>query len=170
MDNPVLKTSLAVVAGVIAGGAIVFVTEAIGHSLFPPPADIDLSNPDDVKRLMASLPAGAFAMVLLGWFLGGFSPGPTSAHAIARKPVAAWAVAVIFILFTIMNFFMIPHPAWIDRRGVADPAGERVAGAADCGEDQRTKRSAAEHPLAYAHRSTRVSRPSGPRRFSPGTP
>ena len=128
MDNPVLKTSLAVVAGVIAGGAIVFVTEAIGHSLFPPPADIDLSNPDDVKRLMASLPAGAFAMVLLGWFLGGFA-GAYVAHAIARKPVAAWAVAVIFILFTIMNFFMIPHPAWC-RRGVADPAGERVAGAA----------------------------------------
>ena len=120
MDNPVLKTILAVIAGVIAGGAIVFVTEAIGHSLFPPPADIDLSNPDDVKRLMASLPAGAFAMVLLGWFLGSFA-GAYVAHAIARKPVAAWAVAVIFILFTIMNFFMIPHPAWMIAAGLLIP-------------------------------------------------
>ncbi len=120
MDNPMLKTVLAVVAGVIAGGAIVFVTEAIGHSLFPPPADLDLSNPADVDRLMASLPAGAFAMVLLGWFLGSFA-GAYVAHAIAKKRAAAWAVAAIFILFTTMNFFMIPHPLWMIVAGILIP-------------------------------------------------
>lgn len=120
MDNPLLKTILAVVAGVIAGGAIVFVTEAVGHSLFPPPADIDLSNPADVDRLMASLPAGAFAMVLLGWFLGSFV-GAYVAHAIAKTPGAAWAVAAIFILFSTMNFFMIPHPIWMIAAGLLIP-------------------------------------------------
>ena len=135
MDNPILRVSLAVVAGVIAGGAVVFVTEAIGHSLFPPPADIDLSNPDDVKRLMASLPAGAFAMVLLGWFLGSLA-GAYVAHAIAKKPVAAWAVAGIFILFTITNFFMIPHPMWMIAAGLLIPVVSawlalRMRGSAD---------------------------------------
>jgi hypothetical protein len=120
MDHPLVKTILAVLAGVIAGGAIVFVTEAVGHSLFPPPADIDLSNPEDVKRLMASLPAGAFVMVLVGWFLGSLA-GAFVAYSISGKPVAAWAVAAIFILFTAMNFAMIPHPAWMIAAGLLIP-------------------------------------------------
>ena len=135
MDNPLPKTVLAVVTGVIAGGAIVFVTEAIGHSLFPPPADIDLSNPDDVRRLMASLPAGAFAMVLLGWFLGSFV-GAYVARTIAKRPAAAWAVAMIFMLFTGMNFVMIPHPMWMIAAGLLIPLASawlalRLRGSAD---------------------------------------
>ena len=120
MDNQLMKTILAVVAGVVVGGAIVFVSEAVGHSLFPPPADINLANPEDVKRLMASLPAGAFAMVLLGWLLGSLA-GALVALRIARRPAAAWAVAVVFILATTANFFMIPHPAWMIAAGLLIP-------------------------------------------------
>lgn len=120
MDNPLLKTILGVVAGVIVGGAVVFVTEMIGHSLFPPPAGTDLSNPEDLKRLMESLPTAAYAMVLLGWFLGSFA-GAFVALKIANKPVAAWAVAVLFILLTAANFVMIPHPMWMIAAGILIP-------------------------------------------------
>lgn len=120
MGQSLMKTILAVVAGVIAGGAIVFATEAVGHSLFPPPLDINLANPEDVKRLMASLPAGAFAMVLLGWSLGCFV-GALVAYSLSRKRAAAWAVAAIFMLFTAMNFMMIPHPAWMIAAGLLIP-------------------------------------------------
>ena len=115
-----VKTILAVLAGVIAGGAIIFVTEAVGHSLFPPPADINLADPEDVKRLMASLPAAAFAFVLAGWFLGSLA-GAFVARKIARSDVAAWTVAVLFILFTAMNFLMIPHPMWMIAAGIVIP-------------------------------------------------
>lgn len=120
MDQPLVKTILAVIAGVIAGGAIVFVTEVVGHSLYPPPADINLADPEDVKRLMANLPAGAFLMVLVGWFLGSFA-GAFIAYSISRKAIAAWTVAAIFILFTAMNFMMIPHPAWMIAAGLLIP-------------------------------------------------
>lgn len=120
MDNQPMKTIVAVVAGVVLGGAIVFVTEAVGHSLFPPPSDINLADPEDVTRLMASLPAGAFAMVLLGWFLGSLA-GALVAFRIARKAVAAWAVALVFILLTTVNFYMIPHPAWMIAAGLLIP-------------------------------------------------
>ena len=120
MENAWVKTILAVLAGVIAGGAIIFVTEAVGHSLFPPPADINLADPEDVKRLMASLPAAAFAFVLAGWFLGSLA-GAFVARKIARSDVAAWAVAVLFILFTAMNFVMIPHPMWMIAAGIVIP-------------------------------------------------
>ena len=120
MSQPWAKTILAVLAGVIAGGAIVFVTEAVGHSLFPPPADINLADPEDVKRLMASLPAGAFAMVLVGWFLGSFA-GALVALRIARSPTAAWGVAVVFTLLTAASFTMIPHPMWMIVAGLLIP-------------------------------------------------
>lgn len=120
MDQSLTRTVLGVVAGVIAGGAIVFATEAVGHSLFPPPADINLANPEDVKRLMASLPAAAFAFVLGGWFLGSLA-GAFVARQVARHDAAAWAVAVLFILFTAMNFVMIPHPVWMIVAGILIP-------------------------------------------------
>jgi hypothetical protein len=134
MDNRLVRTILGVVAGAVAGGAIVFVTEFIGHSLFPPPPDINLGNPEDVERLMASLPAGAFAMVLLGWFLGSFA-GALLAYRLSERPAAAWAVAAIFILFTAMTFMTIPHPAWMIAAGLLIPLASawlalRVSGAA----------------------------------------
>lgn len=119
-DQSLPRTILGVVAGVIAGGAIVFATEAVGHSLFPPPADINLADPEDVKRLMASLPAGAFAFVLAGWFLGSFV-GAFIARLVARRDSAAWAVAALFILFTAMNFVMILHPIWMIAAGILIP-------------------------------------------------
>jgi hypothetical protein len=120
MDKSLPRTILGVVAGIIAGGLIVFVTEAVGHSLYPPHGDINLADPEDVERLMASLPAGAFAFVLAGWFLGGFA-GAFVARWIARADAAAWAVAVLFILFTTMNFVMIPHPMWMIAAGIFIP-------------------------------------------------
>ena len=120
MENSLPRTVGAIVAGVIAGGVIVFATEAVGHSLFPPPPDINLADPEDVKRLMASLPAAAFAFVLAGWFLGSLV-GAYVARRIASTDTAAWAVAVLFILFTAMNFVMIPHPLWMIVAGILIP-------------------------------------------------
>ncbi len=120
MDKSLPRTILGVVAGIVAGGLVVFVTETVGHSLYPPPPDINLADPEDVKRLMASLPAGAFAFVLAGWFLGSLA-GALVALRIAKGAAAAWAVALLFILFTCMNFVMIPHPAWMIAAGIAIP-------------------------------------------------
>lgn len=120
MEKSMPRTIAGTVAGVIAGGAVVFATEAVGQSLFPPPADINLADPEDVKRLMASLPAAAFAFVLAGWFLGSLV-GAFVARKFAHSDAAAWAVAVLFILFTAMTFVMIPHPPWMIAAGILIP-------------------------------------------------
>ncbi len=120
MDKSLPRTILGVVAGIVAGGLVVFATETVGHSLYPPPPDINLADPEDVKRLMASLPAGAFVFVLAGWFLGSLA-GALVALRIAKRAAAAWAVALLFILFTCMNFVMIPHPTWMIAAGIAIP-------------------------------------------------
>ena len=120
MDNPLVRQILGVIAGVVVGGLVVFLVEFAGHSLFPPPPGTDLTNPEDVKRLMSLLPAGAFVMVLFGWFLGSLA-GAWTANRIARTSIAGWIVAALFILLTAYNFTVIPHPMWMMAAGVVIP-------------------------------------------------
>lgn len=120
MDNPLVRRILGVIAGVVVGGLIVFCVELVGHSLFPPPAGMDLSNPDDMKQLISTLPTGALVMVLAGWLLGSLA-GAWTADNIARNPIAGWIVAGIFILLTAYNFSVIPHPTWMMAAGILIP-------------------------------------------------
>lgn len=120
MENALVRQVLGVIAGVIVGGLVVFVVELIGHSLFPPPAGTDLSDPEAVKRLISTLPTGALIMVLVGWLLGSFA-GAWTANRIARTTIAGWIVAGLFVLLTAYNFTIIPHPAWMMAAGIAIP-------------------------------------------------
>lgn len=120
MGNPIARQLLGVIAGVVVGGLVVFLVELAGHSLFPPPPGTDLSNQEDVKRLISLLPVGALLMVLVGWLLGSLA-GAWTANRIARTSMAGWIVAALFILLTAYNFTIIPHPAWMMAAGLAIP-------------------------------------------------
>lgn len=120
MDNPTVRNLIGIVAGVIVGGLVVFAVEAVGHSLFPPPAGTDLSNPQALEKLIGMLPIGALVAVVVGWFLGSFA-GSFTAKKIAGTTVAPWAVAIVFIGLTAYNFAIIPHPMWMIAAGVLLP-------------------------------------------------
>lgn len=118
--NSNVRMILGIVAGVVVGGLVVFLVESAGHAMFPPPVGTDLSNPEAMKTLIASLPAGAIVMLLLGWFLGALA-GAVTAKVIAKRDMAAWIVGVIFVALTASNFIYIPHPVWMMAAGVALP-------------------------------------------------
>jgi hypothetical protein len=120
MNNPVLKNILGIVAGVIAGGIVVFLVELVGHTIFPPPEGTDLSDPEAMRTLIDSLPAGALVSVVVGWFLGSLT-GCFTAQKIAGSTLAAWIVAVLFICLTAYNFTVIPHPLWMMAAGILLP-------------------------------------------------
>lgn len=128
---------LGIVAGLVVGGLVVFLVESAGHAMFPPPVGTDLSNPEAMKTLIASLPAGAIVMLLLGWFLGALA-GAVTAKVIAKRDMAAWIVGVIFVALTASNFIYIPHPVWMMAAGAALPLlaawiATRVRRSADVG-------------------------------------
>ncbi|MGZ8312417.1 MAG: hypothetical protein ACXWUR_10165, partial [Allosphingosinicella sp.] len=60
-----------IVLGVVAGLALAFVCimaiELLGHTLFPPPPDLDISDPADMARLMQEIPTAALAFVWVSW-------------------------------------------------------------------------------------------------------
>ena len=120
MDKPIVRIILGVVIGVVIGGLVVFLVEGAGHAMYPPPPGTDLSNPESLKTLMATMPTGALVMVMLGWFLGSLA-GAWIARLVAKRDIAAWIVAILFICLTATNFLYIPHPVWMMIAGVLIP-------------------------------------------------
>lgn len=108
-----LKRLTSVLAGCSAGIALIFLTESVGHVLFPMPAGIDPTDKEAIKALMAEVPVAALLIVLLGAFLGGLAGGFVAGKfdaANAKKN--ALIVGGILTLLGVLNMIIIPHPVW----------------------------------------------------------
>lgn len=105
---------LAILAGVLVAGLVVYMVEAGGQLMYPPPQGLDLTDRDAMSAYVRQLPHGAFAMVLLAWVLGALSGAWVSAR-IAARP-AVWPGLVIgglVLLGVAANVMTIPHPVWV---------------------------------------------------------
>ncbi|HEU4820784.1 MAG TPA: hypothetical protein VFS87_06465 [Qipengyuania sp.] len=120
MDNPAVRSLLAVLGGLVVAMLVIGGVEAIGHALFPPPADLDLARTADQERLMEALPFEAKLAVVAAWFLGSLA-GAAAAIAIARRVLPAWIVAVIIAGLGLWTTQMFPHPDWMLASAVALP-------------------------------------------------
>jgi hypothetical protein len=105
------RTIAAILAGAIAAVCTVFVGEFIGHSIFPPPAGTDLSNPEALKTLIENLPAGAIVAVLVSWAAGAFVGGGIAAR-LSGKAWTAWLIGALMLAGGIASMLAIPHPTW----------------------------------------------------------
>lgn len=108
-----LRPVLAIVAGVVVGGVLIWIVENTGLYLFPPPPDIDMTDPESLRTMMQRAPLGALLSVLVGWTLGAFAASWTAIR-VSRLdvPWPGWAAAGIMIALSIFNMVMIPHPFW----------------------------------------------------------
>jgi len=110
---PIIRSIVAVAAGVFIGGIATLGVEALGHVLVPPPAGLDVNDPAAVKAAMASLPTAHFLPILLAYVVG-----PTLGAALAARMAPARArlhaslVGGVFAVGGLMNFMTIPHPVW----------------------------------------------------------
>ncbi len=97
--------------GLAAGLAVAIFTimfvEFIGHQLFPPPRGYDMSAGSAL-----SLPAENLIWPVSGWFLGALS-GAWVAVRISGERWTGWAIVVLVIAATVLNFAMITHPLWM---------------------------------------------------------
>lgn len=113
---------VAAILGILAMGMTVGLVEGTGHALFPPPAELDLKNPEHLALLMQSIPLAAKVFVLLGWISGALI-GSLVAGAISRAhPFGpCMAVAVAMLVGTTLSLWMIPHPWWMAAAGLLLP-------------------------------------------------
>ena len=115
-----MRIVLGVIGGIVVAVLCVWVIELVGHTVFPVPANIDPYNPAHAERLMAALPAGAFAFVLAGWFIGSLVGG-WLANRIAQRRYAGWFVATFVICAGAYMMTIFPHPIWMWVLGIALP-------------------------------------------------
>lgn len=111
---------LAMVAGIVVGGMVIGLTEALGHALFPLPAGFDASNPRDLERLWDVMAVPSKAMVVAAWFAGPLA-GACAAIAIARRILPAWIVGVAIAGLGLWTTRMFPHPDWMLASAVVLP-------------------------------------------------
>ena len=106
------RAAWAILAGVLVAGLTVAIVESAGHAMFPPPAGLDPSKPDDLARLYDVLEPGAMAMVVVAWFLGSFAGGCT-AIALSKRALPAWIVGGVIAALALWTSQIFPHPAWM---------------------------------------------------------
>jgi ABC-type xylose transport system permease subunit len=120
MDHPIVRSLVAVVAGLVVAMVVIAGVEAVGHALYPPPPGLDLARAEDQARMMEALPTEAKVAVVVAWFLGSLA-GACAAIAIARRVVPAWIVAVAIAGLGLWTTQMFPHPDWMLASAVVLP-------------------------------------------------
>ena len=121
-----LRTILGVVLGVIVGVIVIGVIEGAGHTIFPPPPGVNLTDPAQLSTVMSKIPFPAKIAVLLAWIFGTLAGASTADIIAGRRAWAGRIVTLVILALAVFNMTTIPHPAWFM---VAAVMGVLAAGA-----------------------------------------
>lgn len=103
-----MRAIAAIVAGIIAGLAIVILIGVIGMgATYPLPAGLDPYDTDQVVALIEAMPA-APKFALFAALLAGTLSGAAIAKLIAGKAWPAWVVTALLALYVILSILSLP--------------------------------------------------------------
>jgi len=110
---PILRSILAVLAGIVVGFMVVAAVEFVDTTLFPLPRGLDMRDTAAMKQAMAHAPLAALILVIVGWGISALL-GAWVAARIARAPRVLHGMIVgIFLLgAAITDMLEFPHPVW----------------------------------------------------------
>lgn len=108
-----LRSIGAGVAGLVIAILLVWLIELIGHAVYPPPVDIDFSDPEAVRTYIAVLPVAAVLFVGVAWVIGAFVGISVACRIGSARPVIYAVLVGGFVLAgAITMLIIIPHPWW----------------------------------------------------------
>lgn len=115
-----IRRLLAVIVGIAAAILMVMIIQKLGHSLYPPPADMDLNDQAYMKQYVANLPWGPLAFVIGSYVIATLVGGWLAVAIAGEKPLLYAAIVAAFVLAgAIMTVMTIPHPGWFTAAAVA---------------------------------------------------
>lgn len=108
-----LRNLLAFVVGVVVGGVVNMSLVMLGPNVFPPPAGVDVANPESLAASIHLFEPRHFVFPFLSHALGTFA-GAFAAYRLAasRGQALAWGVGALFLAGGIAAARMIPAPTW----------------------------------------------------------
>ena len=119
-----LRNVLAGIAGIATAVILVMLIEKLGHSIYPPPADLDYSDPDALRTYYSQLPLPALLFPMIAWIVGTFAGTLLACYlGTASTLTFAGVVGTLMLAATISNLILIPHPLWFSIIAVLGVAG-----------------------------------------------
>jgi hypothetical protein len=108
-----LRDILAGVFGVAIAVLIVFLSDELSHMVYPLPAGLDPTDSEALRPYIASLPLGAFLMIMGGWVVATFV-GAVVAGRIGTAKTWVYPAVIGGLIFaaTTATLIAIPHPHW----------------------------------------------------------
>ena len=111
--HPILKNSLAILAGAFIGGALNMAIIMVSSHIIPPPDGADLKTMEGLKAAMHLMEPKHFLMPFLAHALGTLVGSCITAYIVPNQKIMyALLIATWFMLGGIMNIFMLPSPTW----------------------------------------------------------
>ena len=108
-----LKNVAGAIAGIVVAFVLIMAVEKVGHLVYPPPADLDFSDPEAVRPYIATLPFLALLFPMIAWVLGAFVGTVVACKIGTANPLLFAAIVGGLVLAgTISNLILIPHPVW----------------------------------------------------------
>ena len=109
----ILRNIFAVIAGIATFFLLILAVQKIGHFVYAPPTDLDINNREQMRSYVLTLPVGAILFVGLSYMIGAFGGTIVATLVGTLKPLYfGVTIGGIVLAFTLMNFFLIPHPMW----------------------------------------------------------
>jgi len=125
--NPIVRNILAVVAGLVVGGAVNMAIIMISGSIIPPPEGVDNTTMEGLKAGMHLFQPKHFILPFLAHALGTFVGALLAAIiAATHKMKFALSIGIFFLVGGIANVIMLPSPVWftvLDLAGAYIPMG-----------------------------------------------
>ena len=111
--NPIIRNTLSVIVGFVAGSVVNMALVVIGPKIIPPPAGVDVSKAESIAASIHLFEPKHFVFPFLAHALGAFS-GALVAYLIAAsyRAIFAWVIGVLFLAGGIAASLMIPAPKW----------------------------------------------------------
>ncbi len=112
MIGSIVRSVLAVIAGLAAAMFFIVGTEAVWAVVYPPAPGVDLHDMEACKAHIAKLPADAYVIAAAGWGLAVLA-GTWVATRIGagRHPVHGYVIGSILSAAAVANMLMLPYQA-----------------------------------------------------------
>jgi hypothetical protein len=109
-----VRSILAVVVGLGATTTVIMLIQGFSSFIYPAPAGIENWDRERIAAYVKDMPAGAFGLLLLGYYAGTFC-GTALTVGIARRAPLLHAAIICgaFMLGNLINLvFVVPSPLW----------------------------------------------------------
>jgi hypothetical protein len=108
------RNVVAIVGGIVTAFLTVRLIDALNHIIYPPPPGLDFSDVAAIEPYLATLPIGAFLLILASSVVAAFVGTLVACHVGTIRPFyCAMTVGGMVFAATIANFIAIPHPLWL---------------------------------------------------------